>query len=55
MESLRKRAGEDGAPEGWTPIPGWQVAPGLDEVTEFLVERRVGCCRLGGLGRDLDL
>ena len=42
MESLRnvERAGAEGAPESWTPIPGWNVVPGLDEVTEFLLERR---------------
>jgi pre-mRNA-splicing factor ISY1 len=32
--------GEDGKPDGWMAIPdGWEV-PGLEEVTEFLVERR---------------
>ena len=35
-----ERAMEEGAPEGWTPIPGGWVVPGLHEVTEFLVERR---------------
>ncbi|PUU81790.1 Isy1-like splicing family-domain-containing protein [Tuber borchii] len=28
-----ERAGEDGALQGWTPIPGGWVVPGLDEVT----------------------
>ena len=42
VASLRnvERAGAEGAPESWTPIPGWYVVPGLDEVTEFLLERR---------------
>jgi len=42
VESFRnvERAGEEGAPEGWTLIPGGGVVPELDEVTEFLVERR---------------
>ena len=35
-----ERAREEGAPEDWTPIPGGWVVPGLDKVTEFLVERR---------------
>ena len=41
-ESFRnvERAREEGTPEGWTPIPGGWVVLGLDEVTEFLVERR---------------
>ena len=42
VESFRnvERAGEEGTPDGWTPIPDGWVVPGLDEVTEFLVERR---------------
>ena len=42
VESFRnvKRAGEEGAPEGWTSFPGGWVVPGLDEVMEFWVERR---------------
>ena len=42
VESFRnvERAGEDGVPEGWTLIVGVCVVPRLDEVTEFLVERR---------------
>lgn len=38
LRGLEKSGGEPG--EGWTPIPaGWKV-PSLEEVTEFLVERR---------------
>ena len=33
-------SGGDGVPEGWTLIAGVCVVPRLDEVTEFLVERR---------------
>ncbi|PWW74813.1 Isy1-like splicing factor [Tuber magnatum] len=42
VESFRnvERTGEEGVPEGWTPIPDGWVVPGLEEVTEFLVERR---------------
>ena len=35
-----ERAGEEGAPEGWTRILEEWIVPGLGEVMEFLVERR---------------